>query len=73
MRPPDQSSAVINESRLFPTTMDSECTVRADLFTEVKNMYKSNTMLLLLILFYYLISKNLSFITKFKGKSSLLL
>ena len=30
---------------------------------EVKNTYKSKTMILLLILFYYIISENLSFLT----------
>ena len=31
MRPPNQLSATINESRLFPTTMDIECVIRPDL------------------------------------------
>ena len=31
MRPPNQLSAVTNESLLFPTTMDSECVIRPDL------------------------------------------
>ena len=50
MVPPNQLSAITNESRLFLTTMDSECaiTCRPDLLiivfeTEVKNTYKSNT------------------------------
>ena len=67
MRAPNQLSAVTNESLLFPTTMDSECPISPDLLIIIlklgKNTYKSNTMILLLMLFYYIISKNLSFIT----------
>ena len=31
MQPPNQLSAVTNESRLFPTTLESEREIRADL------------------------------------------
>ena len=67
MRPPNQLSAVTNESRLFRP----QWIVNAQLgpiFLQLfwnwgKNYKQANTMILLLILFYCLISKNVSLIT----------
>ena len=62
MRPPNQLSAETNESRLFPTTLENEREIRPNLLMIILKLRKY-TMILLLILFYYLISKSLSLIT----------